>query len=89
MTLNIRPGNLSDEVEFNEFQNMLSSRADQGVDFKIDMEETADMNLSRFNTLVKLYVSLRRTGKNLEYKNLQDSVKRYVDKTNFHHVFTS
>ena len=88
MILNIKPGNLLDEDEFNEFQNMISSRVETGVDFKVDMGETIGMNLSKFNTLVKLYISLRRAGKNLEYSNLQEVVLRYVEKTNFDHVFT-
>ena len=88
MILNIKPGNLLDEDEFNEFKNMISSRVEKGVDFKVDMGETIGMNLSKFNTLVKLYVSLRRAGKNLEYSNLQEVVLRYVEKTNFDHVFT-
>lgn len=88
MTLNIRPGNLSDEVEFEEFQNIISSRVDQEVDFKVNMEETGEMDLSRFNTLIKLYMNFRRSGRNLEFSNLQEAVIRYVDKTNFHHVFT-
>ena len=88
MILNIKPGNLLDEDEFNEFQNMISSRIEKGVDFKVDMGETIGMNLSKFNTLVKLYISLRRAGKNLEYSNLQEVVLKYVEKTNFDHVFT-
>lgn len=88
MTINIKPGNLISDEEFNEFRSIISSRVEKGIDFKVDLEETSDMNLSKFNTLVKLYVSLRRKGRDLEYSNLQEPVSRYVDKTNFHHVFT-
>lgn len=87
-TLHIKPGNLLNDGEFLEFKNMLFSRESSGVNFKVDLEETVEMNLSKFNTLVKLYVTLRRSGKQLTYLNTQHSVSRYVDKTNFHHVFS-
>ena len=87
MIFNIKPGDLNEEIEFEEFKNILNSR--QEGSFCIDLEETSQMNLSKFNALVKLYVGLRRAGRSLCYANLHDSVRFFVDKTNFHHVFNS
>ena len=76
-----------DQQEFDEFRNILSSREEEGAGFEVNLEDTREMNLSKFNALVKLYVSLRRAGKYLHYNNFDESVKNFVDKTNFHHVF--
>jgi len=85
MILNIRPGNLNEEYEFDELINTVNSR--KAADFHIDLEQTTKINLSKFNALIKLYVNMRREGRNLCYSNMQVSIRHLVDKTNFHHVF--
>ena len=87
MTLSIKPGNLLDEQEFEEFKKTLLSRQQEGSAFAVNLEETLEMNLSRFNALVKLYVVLRRANKHLTYSHLTKPVAQYANKTRFDHVF--
>lgn len=87
MTLEIKPGNLFQEKEFEEFRNALMSREREAELFEVNLEETLEMSLSKFNAMIRLYVSMRRIGKMLQYHNFNDTVANFVDKTRFHHVF--
>ena len=87
MTLLIKPGNLFEEQEFEEFQGILRSRQGESDRFEVYLEYTKDMSLSMFNALVQCHMRLRRAGKSLQFSNAQEPVQNFVDKTRFYHVF--
>lgn len=89
MTVNFKPGDLSTTEEWEELVSTVKSRSEEVEELHIDLEHTPSMNLAQFNSLVSMYVSFRRLDKNLSFQNFQSQVKSLVDKTNFHHVFTS
>ncbi|MFK7952842.1 MAG: hypothetical protein AB8B73_08340 [Ekhidna sp.] len=89
MTVNFKPGDLSTTEEWDELVSTVHSRSEEVQEIYIDLEHTSSMNLAQFNSLVSMYVNFRRLNKNLSFQNFQSQVKSLVDKTNFHHVFTS
>lgn len=89
MKVNFKPGDLSSDEEWDELVSTVNSRSEEVEELEIDLEKTPSLNLAQFNSLVTMYVSFRRLDKNLTFSNFQSQVKGLVDKTNFHHVFTS
>lgn len=89
MKINYKPGDLSSNEEWDELVCAVNSRTEEVQELQINLEQTPSLNLAQFNSLVSMYVSFRRLDKNLTFHNFQSQVKGLVDKTNFHHVFTS
>jgi len=87
MILQLTPGNITNRAEFTELIQMIESQDSNTNNLDVNLENTNKINLAQFNTLVSLYVKLKRSGIKLTYKNFGQSVKNFVDKTNFHHVF--
>lgn len=86
--MKIKPGDLSDELEWETFKSIIMSRSDLADEFRVDMEMISTIHLAQFNELVKLYVQLRRVNKHLIFENCQhEDLKRLVLKTKFDHLF--
>lgn len=86
----IKPGDVSQEVELSELRKILLSRKDEASSFSICLEKTKKTDLAQFNALVAIYVKLKRLNKSLQFQNCKDdSLKNFVRKTQFDHVFTS
>lgn len=88
MNISIKAGDVSMERDWQALKSTLASRAKPKINFKVDLENSEEMDLAVFNQLVVLYANLRRSGAVLSYSNFSDCVRKYVDKTNFQHVFS-
>ncbi|MEO1254010.1 MAG: hypothetical protein AAFY41_03855 [Bacteroidota bacterium] len=75
--------------EWDKFQENINSKLEPGIYFKIDLENTVKVDLAFFNQLLMLYTKLKRSGANINYRNFGEYIRKYVDKTNFQHVFLS
>lgn len=90
MTLiKVKPGDLSLPYEWDELLETMKTRSEQISLFEIDLESTPQINLPQFNSLIVLYMYQRRLGGDLRFVNYSEPVKKYVEKTRFHHVFSS
>lgn len=89
MKVNFKPGNLSNTEEWEELVATVNSRSEEIEEFIINLEQTPTLNLAQFNSLISMYVSFRRMNKNLTFYSFQSPIGSLVNKTNFHHVFTS
>ncbi|MEM9339454.1 MAG: hypothetical protein AAGA66_12045 [Bacteroidota bacterium] len=87
MNVHIKPGDLTQRKELDALANIMTNRVQEHEAFYVDLTHTKNMDLSLFNSLVVLYTRLRRAKAVIQYENYNEAVKKYVDKTNFHHVF--
>ncbi len=79
-----QPGDLG------QLETIIETRINEFTDFKISLENIEHINLANFNALIRLYMKLTRTGKNIHDVNCySEKMKAYIHKTQFNHVFSA
>ncbi len=69
-------------------EEIIETRIDEIKLFSVNLEKIEEINLATFNALVKLYVKLKRMGKELVYINCHSpSLKLLIQKTQLKNVF--
>ena len=90
MKIHITAGDIMQPSDWNDLVSIVSSRAMEAQDFRIDMEKCREIDLAQFNALVMLYVKLRTQRKQLSYVNCSHpSIQKFINKTQFDHVFSN
>ncbi len=88
--MNITLEKLKQPGDLASLENMINSRLNEAANFKISLENIDYINLANFNALVRLYMKLTRTGKDILYINCySEKIKTFITKTQFHHVFST
>lgn len=71
-------------------KSMINSRLEQVKNFKINMEDIDGINLASFNSLVKLYVQLKRLNRGVSFINCSSpKMKDLISKTQLSDVFST
>jgi len=87
--LTFNPEDLSNDEVLDEFISVMKREIDRPNELQVSLKKTGKINLSQFNSLISLYVYMSRIGKKIHYSETGSSVKKYVDLTRFHHVFSN
>lgn len=88
--MNITLEKLKQPGDLGSIENIIQTRIHETVDFQISLENIEYINLANFNALIRLYMKLTRTGKNIRYINCtSEKVKLFIQKTQFYHVFST
>ncbi|PIB34745.1 hypothetical protein BFP72_04645 [Reichenbachiella sp. 5M10] len=90
MKIQITAGDVMEPSNWKELVSMVSSRAIDAKEFRINMEKCKKIDLAQFNALVMLYVKLRRQHREVKYTNCSHpSIQKFIQKTQFDHVFSN
>ncbi|MFA0963379.1 STAS domain-containing protein [Roseivirga sp. BDSF3-8] len=90
MNLEIKAITLDRPSDMDYLNEVIVSRSRESSSITIDLEDVDTINLATFNSLIVLYVKLRRMGKSVRFTNCHaPRVKDLITKTHFSHVFYS
>lgn len=88
--MNITLEKLKQPGDLNALERIISTRIHETPDFQISLENIDYINLANFNALIRLYMKLTRTGKNIQYINCSsEKIRLFIQKTQFYHVFST
>jgi len=88
MDIQIKSGDISNETELEELKAIIYSRFSDANMFKICLKQASRVDLSLFNSLVSIHMTLKRMNKLVLFENCEcENLKNLISKTQFHHVF--
>ena len=90
MEIQIKLESLDSREDIEALDGVIQSRMAQANRFKVNMEEVTSINLARFNSLIKLYVKMKRNNKDISFINCRSpKILDLISKTQFSNVFKS
>jgi len=88
MDIQIKSGNISNEIELEELKAIIFSRFSEANMFKVSLSQATYVDLALFNSLISMHMTLKRMGKLLVFENSEcKSLRNLINKTQFFNVF--